>query len=229
MKAPFKETILDKFYKYRFYLLFLAIFNNYILPPFHIFPILEFTFKILSVAVLLFSGVNFIEENRKKLRLLWFIYGIVIIGISYYTESRPENVFMKYIENVMKFSFFLIIIFSLLRQIFAIKKVTKDVLLGAFCGYFLIGINCFFVYMLIDIANPQALYGLHTDHVIRENQIFYFTFTCLSTLGFGDIVPTTVIGQKMAVFTAAIGQFYIAVVVAILISRFMHFRTKIED
>ena len=76
--------------------------------------------------------------------------------------------------------------------------------------------------MLIYFSNLYAISCLSHNPFFRENQIFYFTFSCLTTAGFGDIVATTIIGQKLAIFTASIGQFYIAVVVATLISRFMN-------
>lgn len=68
---------------------------------------------------------------------------------------------------------------------------------------------------------PEAYTGVSKDANDRDSDLLYFAFTCLTTLGFGDILPVVNLSQKIAVFTAAIGQFYIAVVVSILISRFI--------
>jgi cobalt/nickel transport system permease protein len=117
----------------------------------------------------------------------------------------------------------------LVLQIYRINEVTKDVIIGSFCGYLLIGICSFFLFVLIDIHEPNSLSGLSLDSNLRIPQIFYFAFTCLTTLGFGDISATTIISQKLAVFTAAIGQFYIAVIVAILVSRLLHITNNKND
>jgi hypothetical protein len=42
----------------------------------------------------------------------------------------------------------------------------------------------------------------------------------LATVGYGDILPVTEIARTMAVFEATVGQFYIAVVVAVFIGMY---------
>ena len=221
-KKQIEIKFLDLFYKYRFYLLFLALMNSLLVPPISVFPILQLTFKLISFTILILSGVNFIEENRKKTRFIWLVFGIFIVCISFFSEYLPHFRVFSYLANILKFIFFSLTTVSLIRQIVAIEKVTVDVILGSFCGYLLLGSMCFFLFMLIDIANPHALYGLSNNPFFRENQIFYYTFSCLTTAGFGDIVAITIVGQKLAIFTASIGQFYIAVIVATLISRYMN-------
>lgn len=115
----------------------------------------------------------------------------------------------------------MVITANLLQQIISINEVDLDVLIGSFCGYLLVGIICFFVIFIVNAYMPEAYTGVSTDPHDRNSDLFYFAFTCLTTLGFGDILPADNLSQKIAVFTAAIGQFYIAVVVALLISRFM--------
>ena len=42
----------------------------------------------------------------------------------------------------------------------------------------------------------------------------------------GDILPANIITQRVSIITAIIGQFYIAIVVAILISRYLQFKKE---
>ena len=226
MKKQIKKTLTDKFYHYRFYLLFLALLNSLMIPPITVFPFLQLTFKIISISILLLSSVNFLEKNKKKLRTAWFILGIIIAVVSFFSQYMPQNTIYGLIDNFLRLIFFSLITTSLLRQIFAIEEVTADVILGSFCGYLLLGALFFSAFTIIDLSNPSAISGLSSEMIIRENQIFYFTFSCLTTAGFGDIVATTIFSQKLAVFTASIGQFYIAVVVATLISRYLNFQNK---
>ena len=46
----------------------------------------------------------------------------------------------------------------------------------------------------------------------------YFSFVTIATLGYGDIVPRLPVTQMLAILEAVIGQFYMAVVVAWLVS-----------
>lgn len=47
---------------------------------------------------------------------------------------------------------------------------------------------------------------------------FYFSFVTLSTIGYGDITPVSRIARMMAVVEAITGMFYVAVLVARLVS-----------
>jgi hypothetical protein len=48
----------------------------------------------------------------------------------------------------------------------------------------------------------------------------YFAFVCLTTVGFGDIVPVTRQAQMFSVAVSLIGTTYLALVMGVLISRY---------
>ncbi|MGK0391285.1 MAG: voltage-gated potassium channel [Maribacter sp.] len=54
----------------------------------------------------------------------------------------------------------------------------------------------------------------------------YFSFVTLTNLGYGDITPLTPPSQSMALFLAISGQLYLAIVVGILVGKFILFRSK---
>ena len=226
MKTVIQNKFLDKIYNLRFYLLFITIMINLILPPLTNFPILDTTLKIFSNSILIMSGVNFLEMNEKKLRLILFLLGLIIIVISIISEQPHKTILFYELQYGLKCLFFLIITGSILKQISSTNEVTKDVILGSFCGYVLLGIISYFLFMFIDLALPNAFSGLSSTPIERSNEIFCFTFTCLTTLGMGDILPAHVITQRVSILTAIIGQFYIAIVVAILIGRYLHYKRE---
>lgn len=100
------------------------------------------------------------------------------------------------------------------------KEITTSVIIGAFAGYFMIGVMFFFIFGFLD--------GYFTDttsvDLIEENGIqdmVYFSFITLTTIGYGDFSPTSSLGQKIAILEGLIGQFYIAIVMAILVGKFI--------
>ena len=226
MGQSFLNKLLDKFYIYRFYLLFLTISINLLLPPLLDFPLLDVTLRIFSNVILVMSGVNFLEMDKKKLRFIWLILGVFIIIISIVSEHTHKTNLFLILQYSLKCLFFIIITSSILKQISSTFEVTNDVIMGSFCGYVLLGIICYFIFMLIDITMPNSFTGLSEVAAIRSNQLFYFTFTCLTTLGMGDILPGNIITQRVSIITAIIGQFYIAIVVAILISRYIQYKKE---
>jgi voltage-gated potassium channel len=216
------SKLIDVLYRYRFYLLLFALILNFFVPPLTLFPLLLVFFRIITTIILLFAGANFIKMDKSHLRNRWFIFGFVNIIISFISELFPENTYLEVFKFILLAIFFIVITVNLLQQIFSIRFVTVDVIIGSFCGYLLIGIISFYFFNLIDYAAPDSFSGLSVDFTKRFSQLFYFSFTCMTTIGFGDILPLNMLAQKFAVLTACIGQFYIAVVVAILVSRFMN-------
>lgn len=218
----------DFFYKYRFHLLLITLLLNFFVPPSDTYPVLKALFKIFTSTCLLLSGANFIQKEKKILRKSWFTFGFINIGVSVATNAFPSYDFLESLQILLMFLFFVVITANLLQQIICINEVDMDVLIGSFCGYLLVGTICFFLAFLVNASMPEAYTGVSTNVHERNSDLFYFAFTCFTTLGFGDILPVLNISQKLAVFTAAIGQFYIAIVVAILISRFLQNKNPTE-
>jgi voltage-gated potassium channel len=216
------HKLIDKLYTFRFYLLLITLLLNFFITPLVFHPFLKIVFRIVTSAGLMLAGANFIQRDKILLRNVWFVFGMLIIGMVTFSNLKPETFGIELTQYIMLFLFFFVITINLLQQIFSIKEVTTDVIVGSFCGYILIGIISFFLFVLIDLSIPDAFSGLSTDFDNKISDLFYFAFTCLTTLGFGDILSTEEISQKLAVFTAAVGQFYIAVLVAILVSRLLH-------
>jgi hypothetical protein len=91
------------------------------------------------------------------------------------------------------------------------------VVLGAFTGYIMIGIIGFFIIMTIYIFNPES-YKL-TE--IPMNDLLYYSFITLSTIGYGDISPLSLPAKNIAVIIGIVGQFYNAIIMATIIGKFL--------
>lgn len=100
------------------------------------------------------------------------------------------------------------------------EQVTHDVISGAIAVYLLVGIAWAVVYALVEGLNPGSFrLGPAGQGTIWE-QLLYFSFTTLSTLGFGDITPVSPIARMWTVFEAIFGTLYLAILVARLVSLF---------
>ena len=120
---------------------------------------------------------------------------------------------------------FLVFIIVVILQILMTQSVaTWDSIAGAFCGYVLIGIVFAEAYCLLDILAPDS-YRMGTvsteqldDPTQRFMMLEYFSFTTLTTLGFGDVIPSTPVSRGLAIWEVVCGQFYLAVLVAGLVN-----------
>jgi len=80
-------------------------------------------------------------------------------------------------------------------------------------------------FSLFDLAYPDTI---NVDMIANNgiDDMLYFSFITLTTIGYGDFSPTSALGQKLAILEGLIGQFYIAIIMAILVGKFLTRDTK---
>jgi len=98
--------------------------------------------------------------------------------------------------------------------------VTRDTLFGALAVYLMIGVTSTVLFELIEVSAPGSftnLQGLSQSQLFAE--LNYFSLVTLTTLGYGDIAPVAPVARTLATTEAIVGQFFVAAVVGLLISR----------
>jgi voltage-gated potassium channel len=113
----------------------------------------------------------------------------------------------------------------ILRTIYRERRVSQDSIYGAICGYLLTGVAFGHVYSLIEQVAPGSFHA--SDELTAELQNpdrahFVFTYFSVLTLmgsGFGDVTPGTGIVRGVAVVEMVIGVFYVAILIADLLSK----------
>ena len=87
---------------------------------------------------------------------------------------------------------------------------------GALCVYVFIGMFFSFVYAILQDATGRSFF-VQTSHGSTAI-LLYFSFTCLTTVGFGDFTAASGLGRSLSVLEAMAGQLYLVTVVALLVS-----------
>ena len=55
---------------------------------------------------------------------------------------------------------------------------------------------------------------------------YYYSFVTLSTLGYGDITPAGEEAKALTIVTTLVGQFYIAIVMGLMVGKFLSNRSE---
>jgi voltage-gated potassium channel len=191
------------------------------------------TFTIVYTTIFI-TGILSVEKISNS--TLWlFAVTVLMVWIS-------NALHMEVITSISKginILFFVVIVFTLIKQIASAREVTAGVILSSVAGYLLMGIIFSIFIAFIIHTDPAAFTPLKAeDSITGENSTtsisLYFGYVTLATLGYGDIVPLKPYTRSLATLIAISGQFYIAIIVALLVGKFsvqQHTKKdgKIED
>jgi voltage-gated potassium channel Kch len=72
----------------------------------------------------------------------------------------------------------------------------------------------------------SVLEGISPGSFSETTDLLYFSFVTLTTVGFGDVAPLSVLSRRLAVFEAAMGSIYMAVIIAMIVGRYMSMQVE---
>jgi hypothetical protein len=102
-------------------------------------------------------------------------------------------------------------------RLFRADRVDAELLCGAVGAYLLLGVFWAETYEIIDLAVPAA-FTKPGGTAWRRSALLYFSFTTLTTTGYGDITAVNPVVGMWSIFEAIIGTIYNAAVIARLVS-----------
>ena len=97
--------------------------------------------------------------------------------------------------------------------------VSAQTVIGAMCCYVLFGLIYAFVYSGAARLSGTSFLAPAGNHT--ESDYLFFSFTTLTTTGYGDLVPSTGLGRALAMLEALMGQLYLVTVVSRLVALWM--------
>ena len=106
----------------------------------------------------------------------------------------------------------------IVRRVLARNTVTIQSIYGALSAYIIVGLMFAAFYSAIGHLSGGAFFA---DHQPADTQTYqYFSFTTLTTLGYGDFTAASNGGRAIAVMEALTGQIFLATLVARLVAAF---------
>ncbi|MFN5514721.1 MAG: potassium channel family protein [Cyanobacteriota bacterium] len=163
------------------------------------FPLATFTKVSLRLLLFLALGINLVQESPALPNLS---LGLQVLSSALYAL------------------FLGLTILFLSQRFLQVTDVNTDVIIGSVSVYLLLGIFWFILYDILLNFNPDAFKGLGAPLRQSQNSLLYFSFTTLTTLGFGDITPVHPAAMGLANLEAIAGQLYPAILIARLVSLF---------
>lgn len=192
-----------------------------ILPPF-LYDQQYLKYFILALLILVVIGsTEVLFHNTKRPILRIAVAGITLwFGI----DNESTNLAFEIIKQIWVTVFFLATVRKIVIYIFHVKNVSVNVIVGAISAYLLLGIASSILFTLIEIVYPNS-FNVPDDYHSYYKMVYY-SFVTMTTLGYGDITPQTPQAKSIALLVTLVGQLYLAVLMAMLVGKFLSDRTK---
>jgi len=175
--------------------------------------------SLLLVAELLLA-VYSISEGRRSLIIAVVLVTPAALGeLSFFLLETRETHWFSVVSVGVFLSYVILVVYK--TSVFGKGRITTDRTAGAVAVYLLLGLLWSMAYGMVSATNPEAFRGIETfklDESGAQQDFIYFSFVTLTTLGYGDMSPVSPLAKTLAWLEAVVGQLFLAVTIARLVS-----------
>jgi hypothetical protein len=171
------------------------------------------------MTLVLGMGVLAVGARRKTLRWAIILVLPAVLG-NWAHHFWPERWHMEAV-TAARLVFVGFVVVRLLVFILRAPRVNSEVLCAGISIYLLLGLLWTFAYTAVARVTPDAFafsVPASASHEMAGFNAFYFSFTTLTTLGYGDITPISNVARMLAIMESMSGTLFVGVLIARLVS-----------
>ncbi len=168
----------------------------------------------VALVVAIATGRNREEERLRKAAGVGAVMAFAVVGIAIgiIPSSLATAVYALATAAVP-----VVLIRGLLRLL-SERGVTVQAVAGALAIYLSVGLVFAWIISFVAYVNSTPYFAQHTSGTVGDR--VYFSFTVLTTTGFGDFTAASPVGHALAVIEMLIGQLYLVTVIGMMIGHF---------
>ena len=189
----------------------------FVVAPLQALGVFAFQVFELLLAIMLVAGVFVISGSRTAVAAMIVALAMIVAGAVLRIRS-PSILDL----NLFAGAWLIVgatLAWAVARSIFAPGRVTYHRVVGAVLLYLTIAIIFAAFFTFLGTLDPKAFIGLSVqDSPKLATQLIYFSFTTLTTTGYGDVSPVHPIARSLCNLEAIFGQLYPATLVARLVT-----------
>ncbi len=200
------------------------------------------TYLFISILIFIFVNPLLVEYKFSKFTVV-LMYSFIFISTIFALRRRGTG--LKYIlylaialqlillfsDNkyltVAVFAFsgivFAIVTALLIRQIVKTRKIDSDVIIDSISGYLLLGIVSTILNLVIIVFDHSAIANIGNKGL---GDVLYYSFTTLTTIGYGEITPISTMARNISILTGLSGQLYLTFIIAMLVAKLSNSQKK---
>ncbi len=175
----------------------------------------------INMILLGVAGAGVVIEKGKWIRYIRMALVVLVFLLPVLIPFVAEKGLFMQILSVVYTLYFAFIFKEIISFLIKPSYINADIIIAAGCGYLLL--------IEITVFLLQALFYYNHDtfsHIDASTpatifiDLVYYASVSITTIGYGDITPNTHYAKLIASLLGLIGQFYMVVLVGILISKF---------
>ncbi len=200
----------------RYGLLLILLVSSYVISAFATNRIISALESLLFIVTLLLA----LRTSKVRRPTMHVIMGITLVGsVTALALALVQATDVGIgIANIWTALILLLTVGVILRRVLTMPTVSLQSIFGAVSAYMIIGLMFASIYAAISHLESQHFFATGSPADTRTFQ--YFSFTTLTTLGYGDFTAGTDGGRAIAVLEALGGQIFLATLVARLVASY---------
>ena len=210
--------------RWRYMLLAIALLTLLVVQPIaSTFGLMKTLFNVLLVIVMGALILAFAADRRWRIvaGVLCGVVAILSLG-GQFLSAAGQTVSVS-TGHAIGAAFFVVMAGKIVFSVVKSQRLSIDGVFGAVCGYLLLGLAWALAYEMIYATHPDSfqIAPAAAQQIQRSGEsrhlFVYYSFVTLTTLGYGDVTPTSTPARTLSWFEAMTGQLYLTVLIAGLV------------
>jgi hypothetical protein len=174
-------------------------------------------FAIAGLLVII-AGVLIISASPTALALIFFAL-VANVAVFLLRLSQPPWAYNLHLLAAAWLIISITLGTIVARAVFRRGRVTYHRIVGAVLLYLLIAVCFATLFAFVGLSIPDAFRGVvFADNAALASELFYLSFSTLTTTGYGDLVPVHPLARSLCNAEAVIGQLFPATLLARLVT-----------
>ena len=175
-----------------------------------------------AYSVMLVTGILSVARHSRYVTIIG-VFAIIAIIVNWVSDFEPTTTVMI-AHSLAAFIFNLLFAIVILKKTFKSGDITFQRIQGSIVVFLVAGLMYAYVFHSIYLYAGPSSFNNVAGTGLKE--FLYFSFTSLTTMGYGDITPVLPLARSIANSEALVGQLYPAILIARLVSLEIETSTK---
>ncbi len=182
------------------------------------YVVAEWLIEMMIIPLL--AAIVFTCSENRTLMITAIILSLSAI-IFYNINLFHSNIVYFTIQQILLSAVYLIAIIIIFREFINSPTANLNTIFAGLSVYLLLGLLFGSIYILIEVIYPHSFrfHGVECPFcTINQFNLYYFSFTTLTTVGFGEIIPITPYSRSFVIIEQMSGVIYLAAVISRMVA-----------